>query len=217
MLVACFAEKSVIKSWLSAHKDHPQSSLFVLRKFFSSLHCDVFLSSDRPLLSLLQTNESSVSGVPSTKELRTIVQQLRALSNGIVESKKGDGKGHNEFLRVYATNVIIRSISNRLGVHCLFVQDDVVVSKRRTSSGWSIGSVFKLLVLLIVSFAIYSNWLWLTVAVEYLLEGNLWILLRHEYAASLIDYLKHPTAVIIRQSLSDACKEAKKYAELSAK
>jgi hypothetical protein len=54
----------------------------------------------RNLLSLLHTNEISISGLSSPKELRTIVQQLRTISN-----EGDDNVDHNEFLSVYAKNV----------------------------------------------------------------------------------------------------------------
>ncbi|CAF2905322.1 unnamed protein product [Rotaria sp. Silwood2] len=76
-----------------------------------------------------------------------------------------------------------------------------VNNKRQTHSKFKIGSIFKLLVLLIISFTIYQNWLWLTVAADYLLE----------------DYLKHPTAIIIKERLSDTYKETRKLSLLSLK
>jgi len=158
MIVACFTDKSVIKIWLSLHKTYPQSSL--------------------NLLSLLHTNKTTIPGVSSSKELSTIVQQLRTISN-----EEDDNTDHSEFLRVYAKN------------------DTVIVNKRQTSSKSRTGSIFKLLILLIVLFTIYSHWLWLTVAADYLLE----------------DYLKHPTAIVIKERLSDAYKETKKFSILSLK
>ena len=60
-----------------------------------------YLSFHRNLLSLLHTNETSISGLSSSKELGTIVQQLRTISN-----EEDDNNEHDEFLRVYAKNVI---------------------------------------------------------------------------------------------------------------
>lgn len=57
-----------------------------------------FLFFYRTLLSLLQSNET---GLSSSKEFRSIIQQLRTISN-----EENDNKDHNEFLRVYAKNVI---------------------------------------------------------------------------------------------------------------
>ncbi|CAF3980141.1 unnamed protein product, partial [Rotaria sp. Silwood1] len=77
----------------------------------------------------------------------------------------------------------------------------VVNNKRQKHSTCRIGFIVKLVVLLIISFIIYQNWLWLTVAADYLLE----------------DYLKHPTAIIIKERLSDAYKETRKFGLLSLK
>jgi len=57
--------------------------------------------------------------------------------------------------------------------------------------------ILKLLVLFIIAFTIYSNWLYLTVAADYLLE----------------DYLKHPTVILIKERLSDGFKQTKKLTE----
>ncbi|CAF1021461.1 unnamed protein product, partial [Adineta ricciae] len=151
MIVACCADQSIVKTWSTLHKKYPQSSL--------------------NLLSLLHTNEASIPVLSSSKDLRTIVQQLRTISNG-----ENNDTNHNEFLRVYAKN------------------DSVFVSKRKMRSKSRSGLIFKLLVFLSLAYVIYSNWLWLTVAADYLLE----------------DYLKHPTAIVIKERLSDACKETKK-------
>jgi hypothetical protein len=104
---------------------------------------------NRNLLSLLQSNETSIPGLSSSKEYRNIIQQLRTISN-----EGNDNTDHKEFLRVYAKN------------------DTIVVTKRQTRSKSKIGLIFKLLVLLVLAFTIYSNWLWLTVAADYLLEGK---------------------------------------------
>ncbi|CAF3434189.1 unnamed protein product [Rotaria sp. Silwood1] len=164
MIIACFADKSVIKIWLLYHEKYPQSS------------------SD--LLSLLQTNETTISGLSTSKEFRNIVQQLRTISNEIVNNGENDNVEHNEFLRAYTKNNTV-----------------VVNNKRQKHSTCRIGFIVKLVVLLIISFIIYQNWLWLTVAADYLLE----------------DYLKHPTAIIIKERLSDAYKETRKFGLLSLK
>lgn len=153
-----FTDKAILKSWLALHRKYPKSSL--------------------NLLSLLHTNPTSVSGLSSAKELQTVVQQLRTISN-----EEDDNPDHNEFLRVYAKN------------------DKVVVNKRQTTSKSRTGSIFKYLILFVVLFTIYQNWLWLTVAADYLLE----------------DYLKHPTAIVIRERLSDAYVEAQKLTKSSLK
>lgn len=57
-------------------------------------------------MSLLHTNETTIPGLSSSKELRTIVQQLRTISNEIVNNEENDNVEHNEFLRTYAKNVI---------------------------------------------------------------------------------------------------------------
>jgi len=158
MIVACFSEKSLIKTWFSLHKQYPHSSL--------------------DLLSLLQSNETSVPGLSSSKELRTIVQQLRTVSND--EENNPD---HQEFLDVYAKN------------------DTVIVNQRPTRSKSRVGSVFKLLVFALLAFTIYSNWLWLTVAADYLLE----------------DYLKHPTAILIKERLAHGYVETKRLTEVLLK
>ncbi|CAF1295956.1 unnamed protein product [Adineta steineri] len=158
MIVACFTDKAIIKTWLSLHKKYP----------LNSLH----------LLSLLHTNEISTPGLSSSKEFRTIVQQLRTISN-----EEDDKTDHKEFLRVYSKN------------------DTVVVNKHQTRSKSRIGSLIKLLIVFSIAYTIYSNWLWLTVAADYLLE----------------DYLKHPTAIIIKEQLSNACAETKKFTLSSVK
>ncbi|CAF3328330.1 unnamed protein product [Rotaria socialis] len=163
MIVACLTDKSIHKIWLSCHQKDPQSSL--------------------DLLSLLHTNETTISGLSSSKELRTIVQQLRTISTEIVDNEENDNVEHREFLSAYSKN------------------DAVVVNKCKANSQFKISSVLKLLVLLYVSFTIYQNWLWLTVAADYLLE----------------DYMKHPTAVVIKERLSNACIETRKLALLSLK
>jgi len=50
-------------------------------------------------------------------------------------------------------------------------QDKIIVNPRKKRSKSRIGSIFKLIVLFSLGFLIYSNWLWLTVATEYFLEG----------------------------------------------
>ncbi|CAF0734833.1 unnamed protein product [Rotaria sordida] len=164
MIVACFTNKSIIKTWLSYHEKYPQSSL--------------------NLLSLLNTNETTIAGLSTSKEFRTIVQQLRTISNEIINNEENDNVEHNEFLRAYTKNNTV-----------------VVNNKRQTHSKFKIASILKLFVLLIISFFIYQNWLWLTVAADYLLE----------------DYLKHPTAIIIKDRLSDAYEETRKLCLLSLK
>ncbi|CAF5205038.1 unnamed protein product, partial [Rotaria magnacalcarata] len=161
MVVACLTDKSIHKIWLSCHEKSPQSSL--------------------DLLSLLHTNETTISGLSSSQELRTIVQQLRTISTEIVNNEENDNVEHKKFLRAYSKN------------------DAAVVNKRKTNSQFKISSVLKLLVLLYISFTIYQNWLWLTVAADYLLE----------------DYMKHPTAVVIKERLSNARTETRKLVLLS--
>ncbi|UJR27775.1 hypothetical protein I4U23_009047 [Adineta vaga] len=158
MIVACFTDQSIIKTWLKLHKKYPLSSL--------------------NLLSLLHTNESSIPVLSSSKEFRTIVQQLRTISN-----EENDSTNHKEFLQAYAKN------------------DTVVVKKRQTRSKSRIGSILKFLIFLFFAYTIYSNWLWLTVATDYLLE----------------DYMKHPTAIVIKEHLSNACRETKKLTTSSIK
>ncbi len=58
-------------------------------------------SFNRNLLALLQTNPTPIEGLSSSKELRNILHQLRAISNG-----ENNNTDHNEFLRVYEKNVI---------------------------------------------------------------------------------------------------------------
>jgi hypothetical protein len=86
MIVACFEDKKMIKTWLSLHKKHPQSSL--------------------TLLPLLHNNEKPIAGVSSPKEYRAVVQQLRAISKEIVDrngdNKQPDVDGHQTFLRIYS-------------------------------------------------------------------------------------------------------------------
>ncbi len=65
------------------------------------IFCIFFSFLIRTLLSLLQSNETSIPGLSSSKEVRSIIQQLRTISN-----EENDNKDHNEFLRVYAKNVI---------------------------------------------------------------------------------------------------------------
>jgi len=158
MIIACLSEKSVIKTWLSLHKQYPDSS------------------SD--LLSLLQNNETSVPALSSSKELRNIRQQLQTVSND-----EETNTNHQEFLRAHSKN------------------DTITMNKRQTRSKSRVGLFFKLLVFSLLAFTIYSNWLWLTVAADYLLE----------------DYLKHPTAIVIKQRLADGCAETKRLTGLSLK
>ncbi|CAF4354407.1 unnamed protein product, partial [Adineta steineri] len=98
-------------------------------------------------------------------------------------NEEDDKTDHKEFLRVYSKN------------------DTVVVNKHQTRSKSRIGSLIKLLIVVSIAYTIYSNWLWLTVAADYLLE----------------DYLKHPTAIIIKEQLSNVCSETKKFTLSSVK
>ncbi|CAF4532713.1 unnamed protein product [Rotaria sp. Silwood2] len=86
MIVACFTDKSILKTWLLYHEKYPQSSL--------------------DLLSLLQTNETTIPGLSTSKEFRSIVQQFRTISNEIINNEENDNIEHNEFLRAYTKNVI---------------------------------------------------------------------------------------------------------------
>jgi hypothetical protein len=72
-------------------------------------------------------------------------------------------------------------------------------------------------VVFILVFTIYSNWLWLTVAADYLLEGIGSFVLRKISDLIFVDYLKHPTAILIKERLSNGYKETKKLTGLSLK
>jgi hypothetical protein len=140
-----------------------------------SLH-KKYPQSSSNLLKLLQINETTMP--ISSKELQNILQKLRTVSN-----EETNNTDHQEFLRVYTKN------------------DAVVVNKRQIRSKSRVGLIFKIVLLAALAFTIYSNWLWLTVAADYLLE----------------DYLKHPMAIVVKERLSNGYKETKKLTESSLK
>lgn len=130
------------------------------------------------LLSLLNNTETPVPAFSSSKELRQIAQQLQTNSDDL-----NDQSDHQEFLRT------------------LKKQETNVGKKRRRQSKSKLGAVFQLFLILAVSLIIYQNWLWLTVAADYLTE----------------DYQKHPTVLLVTKHLSNGFHEGKRLTELSIK
>lgn len=158
MILATMNDKSIVKTWLTLHKENPRSSTH--------------------LLTLLNNTEINVAAFSTTKELRQIAQQLQTNSD-----VQNDQIEHQEFLRTFKKN------------------ETNVGKKRRRQSKSKLWAVFQLICILAVTLIVYQNWLWLTVAADYLFE----------------DYQNHPTVIVVKKQIANGFHEGKRLTELSIK